>query len=124
MSVSFPSQIAKFSYLRPPKFVRVPITLSYIITLSVLLTVLVAYFRIQPEIPLFYSLARPAEQMAPKIWIFFFPLILAVLTLFHLALIYRYLDYEKLLLQLFAWTTLVMNILLALALVRVLVIVS
>jgi len=110
--------------LRPPKFVRVPITLSYIITLSILLLVLVDFFRIQPVLPLFYSLARPDEQLAPKVWIFFFPVVLTLITFGHLGLIYRYHNYEPLLLQLFAWTTLVINILLSLALLRVLIIVS
>lgn len=123
-SPGFVSPLKMVSSLRPPKFVRIPITLCYIITLSVFLMVLVSYFRIQPVIPLFYSLARPAEQLAPKYWLFFFPAILAVITFGHLGLIYRYHDYERLLLQLFAWTTLGINVLLAFALIRILIIVS
>lgn len=124
MSSGLISPVRIFASLRPPKFVRVPITLCYINTLTMFLVVLVAYFRIQPVVPLFYSLARPAEQLAPKIWIFFIPCVLAVITFGHLALIYKYHDYEPLLLQLFAWTTLIVSVLLSLSLIRVLLIVS
>ena len=113
-----------FLALRPPDFIRTPFLLSYILVLSSFLAGLVMLFRIQPIIPIFYSLARPADWLAPKIFMFIIPIAMTLITLGHLAWLYRVKDYDRLLLQLFAWTTFTINLILALALIRILTIVG
>jgi len=110
--------------LKPPEFIKVPFLLSYICLLTSYLAVLVFYFRLPPVVPLFYSLAQPAQQLAQKEWIFLFPILLTFLTVGHLSLINLFHDFERLLLQLFSWTTLTMNILVLAAIMRIIVIVS
>jgi len=113
-----------FVALRPPLFVRTPFLLSYILVLCMFLAGLVTLFRIQPIIPLYYSLARPADWLAPKAMMFIIPIGMMVITLVHLSWLYRVKDYDRLLLQLFAWTTFAINLVLALSLIRILTIVS
>jgi len=113
-----------FTALRPPAFIRTPFLLSYILVLSTALAGLVTFFRIQPIIPLFYSLARPADWLAPKVFMFIIPIAMAIITLGHLALLYRVRNYDQLLLQLFAWTTFAINLILALSLIRILTIIA
>jgi len=109
---------------RPPEFVRVPFLFSYIVMLTSYLLVLVFYFRLPPIVPIFYSLAQPSQHLAAKEWIFLFPVFLTLITVGHLSLIQTFSDYEKLLLQLFSWTSFVIITLVFASLVRILVIIS
>lgn len=112
------------SLLNTPRFIRTPFLISYLCTLSLSLLVLVAYFRIQPQVPLFYSLARPAEHLASKEWLFLIPAISGAISFIHLILINIFHEYDRLLIQLFSWTTVAVQIVLSLALIRILVIIS
>lgn len=80
------------------------------------------YFFAQPVIPIFYSLARPDQALATKEWIFLFPGISLVITLLHSILISLFKELEKLVLRLFAWTTLIMQCFLFLSLIRIIII--
>jgi hypothetical protein len=80
------------------------------------------YFFSQPIIPLFYSLARPDQALTSKEWIFLFPAIALLITLLHSILLSLFKDLEKLVLRLFAWTTLVLLSFLLLALIRIIII--
>lgn len=55
---------------------------------------------------------------------FIIPIAMTIITLGHLGWLYRVKEYDKLLLQLFAWTTFAINLILALSLIRILTIVS
>lgn len=110
--------------LRPPYFIRTPFLLCYLLTLSSYLLVLVFYFRLQPVVPLFYSLAQDSQQLAHKNWIFLFPAMLTGITLGHLSLAHAFRTYDRLLLQLFSWTTLAVEVILMAAIIRIIAIVS
>lgn len=56
-----------------------------------LISVYAYFFLLPPQIPLFYSLARPQDQLAPKEWFFLLPLI-AVLIAFAQAPFMRFRD--------------------------------
>jgi hypothetical protein len=111
-------------FFRPPAWVKTPFRLIFLLTLAMILAVLVLYFRIQPQIPLFYSLAQPAQQLVAKEWLWLFPVTAVSITAVHLAVVQTYRNYNLLLIQLFSWTTVMILVLLGLALVRITMIVS
>lgn len=80
------------------------------------------YFFAQPEVPIFYSLARPEQALSPKEWVFLFPGISLVITLLHSILISLFKELERLILRLFAWMTLLMQGFLFLTLLRIIII--
>jgi len=108
-----------FKGLQPPRFARTPFLISYLISLATMLLVLVFYFRTQPVIPLFYTLPQPAQQLAAKEWLFLFPLVITLITAFHLSLVQTFSASNRLLLQLFSWTTILIQVMFGLALVRI-----
>lgn len=118
------SPLSLFKILQPPVFVRTPFLLSYLSVLLAALISLVFYFRLQPVIPIFYSLSQPSQHLASKEWIFLFPVALSVFTLFHLSLIHRFKHFDQLLVQLFSWTTLIISFVVLAALLRIITIVS
>ena len=88
-----------------------------------MLFALVAYFRLQPEIPLFYSLALPEQQLARKEWIFLFPLLSFAISTGHLFITHWCREYSPMLLKLLGWVTLSLQIVLAISMIRILIIV-
>mgnify|MGYP001605034350 CR=1 FL=1 len=52
-------------------------------TCIMILTGVGYFFLLQPQIPLFYSLARVEDQMANKEWIFLFPGLAVLIMLFE-----------------------------------------
>lgn len=112
------------SYSRIPKYLKTPVLFSFLITMLLVLTTLVFFFRVQPQIPIFYSLARTSQHLASKHWLFLFPSISLIINLLHLLIIRLSRSTNKLLLQLFAGTTMVMQLLLGLALLRILIIIT
>ncbi len=110
--------------LNTPRFVRNPFLISYLCTFSLSLLVLVMYFKIQPQVPLFYSLARPAEQLASKEWLFVIPAISGAISFIHLILLNSYLEYDRMILKLFSWSTVALQLVISLGLLRILYIIS
>lgn len=111
-------------FIQPPAWVKTPFRFSYVITLGLCLSVLVYYFRVQPQIPLYYTLSQPSQQLANKQWLGLFPLISLTITIAHLLIVQKCKNYNVLLIQLFSWTTVMIQVLLALALFRIIMIVS
>ncbi len=52
-------------------------------TCIIILTGVGYFFLLQPQIPMFYSLARVEDQMANKEWIFLFPALALLIMLFE-----------------------------------------
>ena len=98
--------------------------LIILISLSLTLASLVYYFQIQPVIPIFYTLPQRGEQLAMKEWLFLFPLLSTLITLVHATIILRIQAYEQVLLKLFTWITLVIQMLILLAFFRIIVIIT
>src|SRR5687768_781612 len=111
------------SLLNTPRFVRTPFLISYLCTFSLSLMVLVSYFQVQPQVPLFYSLARPAQHLAAKEWLFLIPALSGAISFIHLLLINTFHEYDRTLITLFSWTTVAVQVVLSLALLRVLLII-
>lgn len=98
--------------------------LSSFITGVLMLLALTSFFRLQPEIPIFYSLAQKHDFLAPKLWVFIFPCLSLVITITHFFLLSILKSLEKIVIQLFAWATVIIQSLLALSLIRIIFIIS
>ncbi|MDH5533119.1 MAG: hypothetical protein OEX81_01690 [Candidatus Pacebacteria bacterium] len=112
----------KFFFI--PKVIKTPFLLIYLSTLVSALVTLVFYFGTQPVIPIFYSLPEAAQHLAAKEWLFIFPGFSFLISIFHTGLIKPIMKSDKLLLLLFAWTTVVIQVVLLLALIRIVYIIS
>ena len=106
------------TWLRPPKYLRPGWFVSLIVVSVVFLMSLVLYAKLPPVIPLFYSLASPSHHVVSKNWMWFFPSILLSITLFHLIIVRAAKDYQPLLLLLFTWTTVGVQLFLAITIIR------
>jgi hypothetical protein len=107
-----------------PAYLKVPFRISFLLSSAITLTVLIFYFSIQPVIPLFYSLAEPTSYLAPREWLFLFPVFSFSLAILHMILIRVLYHHEKIIPILFAWATIVIQILTCLVLFRILFIIS
>jgi hypothetical protein len=114
----------KKSFFVIPKLIKTPFLIVYLFTLMSALTTLTFYFRSQPVVPIFYSLAEPTQHLAAKEWLFLFPFISIMISFIHTALIRVLGKSELLLLKLFAWTTVVIQTVFLLALLRIVYIIS
>ncbi len=104
------------------KSVRPILIVSTVITGCITLAATLFYFITQPVIPLMYTLARPEQALVPKIWLFVFPLASVTITVLHIFLIAKCKDLEELILKLFAWVTVVIQVLILAVLIRILAI--
>ncbi|HEX7017499.1 MAG TPA: hypothetical protein VF209_01150, partial [Patescibacteria group bacterium] len=71
-----------------------------------------------------YTMAQAETQLIRKEWLFLFPILSFLMTAGHMAILAKLLDHEKVLVTLFTWSTLVVQILLLMAFFRILVIIS
>lgn len=104
--------------LKSPLFLTIALTGAEIVLL------IVTIFSLQPEVPLFYSLSQASQQLVPKFWLFLFAGFSLSITIIHFAIIVLFKQLDILLLKLFAWTTVAVQILLLMALVRIIIVVS
>ncbi len=103
---------------------KTPFLISFLITVVMTLTIAISFFRIQPQVPLFYSLARPSQHLVSKNWLFLLPLLSLLIGLIH-SIIVKLTKYsDPLLMKLFAWTTIGAQLMLGLALFRILIIIT
>lgn len=106
-----------------PKHTLTPFRLSLLIGCVLIGIAGIGYWKLQPEIPIFYSLAQSSQQLAPKYWIFLFPFLSFLTTLTNFTLIKRNSDLETVLVAVISWTTVAWQFLLMLTCVRLLAII-
>jgi hypothetical protein len=117
------TQLSKFGrWSLVPKDVKTQLLVSFYLTVLITLVSTIYYFLAQPELPFFYTLPLPQQALGSKIWLFFFPLFSFLITLLHMIVISFYQDLEALVLRLFANMTAVIQVILLLALIRVVII--
>lgn len=118
----------KFTWKRPsfqlPQYLKVPFLISLLNSSILALTVLVMYWSLQPIIPLFYSLAQSNDFLVDKSWIAVFPIVGFGITFGHLALVRQLFHHERIIPLLFAWVTVVLQLLLALAFWRIIILIT
>ncbi len=78
----------------------------------------------QPQVPIFYSLAQPGDFLAPKAWLFLFPIISVFVTIFHFSSVHFLQDHEQVIPKLFAWSTVVVQVMFAIAFFRIILIIT
>lgn len=105
-----------------PLFAKVPLIISFVIV-AILIATSTFYFSIsQPEIPLFYSLARPEQSLVSNKWIFLLPTIGLTIAGLHMFLLSILNEMSTALLKIFAWLTVVLEILILGILIRIVLI--
>ena len=101
-----------------PKYIATPIKISLFITLFLLLLTGVILTFIQPVIPLFYSLPNPNEQLVNKSWLLLLPALSFLINLIHLGLLKIFPTVDQLMVKLFAWSGLILQIILTIITLR------
>lgn len=101
-----------------PKYIATPIKISLFITLFLLLLTGVILTFIQPVIPLFYSLPNPNEQLVNKSWLLLLPALSFLINLTHLGLLKIFPTVDQLMVKLFAWSGLILQIILTIITLR------
>lgn len=105
--------------LRIPRYLRTYFVASIFISCGLALLTTAAYFRSQPQLPIFYSLPEPNDYLADKQWIFVFPVLSTAITIVHLLLLPIMKDHHRMMNVLFAWLTVITQALCVLAAVRI-----
>ncbi len=80
---------------------------------------IVFFFFSQPQLPLFYSLALPSQQLVPNYLIFIIPFLSLICTGINFLLFVLLKKYDRLLTTLFSWSTITIQILFLFVLLRV-----
>lgn len=107
-----------------PNFIRTPFRISLFFSLLIILITLVMYGSLQPEVPLFYSLPKSSQQLANKIYIFLIPVISLVITLGHFSLLLISKNMERRLKKMFAWITVIFQIVFFMIFLRIVLIIT
>ena len=107
-----------------PRYLSLTMMLSLLIGLIMALMTSVLYFQLQPVVPLFYSLPRESQHLVAKEWLFMFPTVSMIITILHGSILTSSRHSETLLLKLFAWTTVSVQTILFLALLRIVFIIT
>jgi hypothetical protein len=105
--------------LRVPRYIRTHFLLSIAASCFLTLLTTIAYFQLQPKVPIFYSLGEPNEYLADKAWLFVFPALSTMITITHLLLLSALRLHQKVMNQLFGWLTLIVQGLCVVAAVRI-----
>ena len=92
---------------------------AYGLTLLQLIIASAGFIFLQPELPIFYSLPRLDQQLSAKAWIFVFQVISLLINTVHTVLIGLESKRESLLLVLFSRITVIIQVVLFLAVVRI-----
>jgi hypothetical protein len=111
------------SVVEQPFQVRQPLMVSLIISSILTLICIVAYFVLPPQIPIFYSLPRSADQIAPKMWIILFPAFSLLVSLSHTILLGVFNSLDVMVLRVFGWMTAVLQLLLLSIVLRMIILV-
>lgn len=106
------------------QYLKAPFQLSFLISSGISLFLLIAYFRLQPTVPLFYSLAEPNDFLVDKSYLIIFPIFSFLITIGHIFIIKALYHHEKIIPTLFAWCTVTIQVLLLLELIRIVYIIS
>lgn len=107
-----------------PRELKTPLLLCLLmIGISGLITAM-AYSWIQFEVPLFYSLSQPEQQLAPRQWIFLFPIASAIMVILNRIFIHFLRKYDHQVTKIYTWMTVFLIFLLNFALIRILYVIS
>lgn len=107
-----------------PKYLRTPILISLLFGSAMIVLYISVLFSLQPVIPLFYSLARIDQHLADKELLIIFPIISFLITMIHFGMIQLFKFLDTILLKIFTWMTVFIQILLAISMIRIYLLVT
>jgi hypothetical protein len=107
-----------------PQYTQQPLQLSLIVNLFILFFVLISLNLTQPEIPLFHSLPEAEQQLVPKIWLLLLPGLSLLINIIHIGIVNLTKHIDSLMIKLYAWGGLVLQVLLLLVTLRNILIVT
>lgn len=102
-----------------PSSTRAAFRLCLWIGLAIALLTGLALVWVQPIIPLLYSVTDPNQQLVSKWWLLLFPGLSALFTLLHFLLARVLRDWTEIIVRLIAWSTVALQVMLALTLIRI-----
>lgn len=103
-------------------FLRVPLFTSFFVSAIIFIVTIVYYLQAQPQLPLFYSLARPSQHLVPKVWLFILPSVSLIINTIHTILVQLFKEYNPVILRLFMWVTVILQLVLLLVFLRIVLI--
>lgn len=102
-----------------PSSARAPLGLGFLVWLG-MLTLTVGFSIVaQPEIPLFYTLARPDQQIVDVKWLYILPATSLLFNFLNYGFIVLAKEIDQLLISLFAWSALCLQVIIGLAVARI-----
>lgn len=110
--------------LEIPKYLKAPLLFSFLFFFILALTATALYFSLQPEIPLFFTTATPQETLAPKEWIFIFPALSLAMAILNGGAMRLCRHTDPILLKIFGWVSVVVELILLIAMIRIIVLVT
>jgi hypothetical protein len=120
---SLPRPRFRFSF-HLPHSVRTPFLLSYLFAATTSFLAFGYYTQLPPVIPLLYTIAEPAAQLVTKEWVFLFPVLALTMSGFHTFLVQSLHEHGRVMARLFALSTVVVQLLLMVGLIRIILIVT
>jgi hypothetical protein len=101
-----------------PNVVKKPLFACWVLTLLMIFVSGGYFFIAQPELPVFYTMARPAQSLVPSVWLFVFPTISILMSFIHIGIAHWMRSMDNLLLIIFTRTGLALQLVLFIALLR------
>ncbi len=105
--------------LQLPKVVQNAVGISIGITVIITICSALYFFFSQPQIPLFYSLTLPSQQLVPNYFIFIIPFLSLSNTFVNTGIYLLLKKYDQLLTTLFTWSSLTIQFLLLFIVLRI-----
>ncbi|KUK79727.1 MAG: transmembrane(s)proteins 12..34 [Microgenomates bacterium 39_7] len=100
-----------------PRYVLIPLRISIFISLFLIIYTSTLQLYIQPVVPLFYSLPSGSDQLAPKIWLLLFPALSIIINIVHISAI-KIAAMSQLVIKLYAWADLLLQLILLMIALR------
>ena len=86
--------------------------ISFVVDAAGMVIAIIFYPRLQPQIPIFYTLAEQTDQLANKEWIFLLPVLGLAMAVAHSLITAFNRRYDEFLWRLFALVTLIAELML------------
>lgn len=99
-----------------------PFILAFAAAALIIIETVFSYGRLQPVIPMFYSLTRPEEQLVPKQWTLVFPVFALAILFIHIPIQSYLQKKDSFDAGLFSWAATISEVLLVIAYTRILMV--
>ncbi len=94
--------------------------LPYGFTVCALVLVLISFFSLPQQVPLWYSLAIPEQQLVPKFFLLLFPGFMFTICVMHSLIINRFKQLDATIIKIFSFGTTLVTFLFLVGLIHIL----